>query len=642
MKIEQLGPYRVVRRLGRGGMGTVFQTEHVETGQAAAVKMLSSPVEEDEGFRDRFANEVETLRKLNHPGIVRLLGFGEQDGAIFYAMELVEGPSLEDELQQGRRFDWREAVRIGIEICRALRHAHDRGVIHRDLKPGNLLMDSQRHVKLADFGIARLFGNSRMTAAGSVLGTVEYMSPEQALGQPTDARSDLYSLGGVLYALLTRRPPFEDPTLLGILEKLRTSIPAPVRRSAPEVPEALEAVVSQLLEKDPQRRFPNADLLARRLEAIMAQSGAIPETVVVPLPSPALEDPDRSIEIKGTAVFEGPGPALRSASAPVAEEAATAAPRPNPPRAEPASPPLTGLKSTGRFVAVREEDLDQQDQPAEEPRRAWVSLQTWVLVASLIGGGLTVWYSLQPPTPDALYDKISAQIDNHAEDEAAENIQRFMALFPRDPREAILLGYAKEIELSQLEHRLDNLAGNRLRSGKAPPIERDYLEAVQYARFDRERGFKKLQALVDLYDQPAGRGGPMGDYIELARRRLDLLHDRMDKQAGAYQAVLQDRLEHARNLAAKDPAAARAMWLAMIELYAEKSWAADIVAEARKQLAERPRATAGSSSSTPGATAGLSSSAGTHQASPPAKTVVEKRSPPQNKPSPHTAKPKTP
>jgi len=635
MAIEQLGPYRVLRRLGRGGMGTVFQVEHVETGQPAAVKMLSSPVEEDEGFRDRFANEVETLRKLNHPGIVRLLGFGEQDGAIFYAMELVDGPSLEDELQKGRRYDWREAVRIGIEICRALRHAHDRGVIHRDLKPGNLLMDSQGHVKLADFGIARLFGNSRMTAEGSVLGTVEYMSPEQAAGEPTDARSDLYSLGGVLYALLTRRPPFQAATLLGVLEKQRTSIAAPVRHCVPEVPEELDAVVSQLLEKDPQRRFPNADLVARRLEAILIQGGAIPETVVVaPLATDAA-DSDAPAHAQGTAVFQGspPVPAAEPAKAP-----------PSPPRAEPA--PATAIKPTGRFVAVREEDLDQQEQPAEEPHRALVSLQTWVLAASLIGGGLIVWYCLQPPTADALYDRITAQIDNYAHDEAAENIQRFLVLYPRDPREAILLGYAKEIELGRLERRLENqmVAGNRLRSGKASPIERDYLEAVQYARFDPERAFRKFQALVALYDQPVGRGGPMGDYIELARRHLDRLHERLDKQAGAYQAVLQERLEHAQTLAAKDPAAARAMWQAIVELYADKSWAADVVAEARKGLAERHAARAG-------ATAGLSGSAGgpggravrdARPASPPAKTAAEKRPPAAKKPSPETVKPKTP
>jgi serine/threonine-protein kinase len=642
MTIEQLGPYRVVRRLGRGGMGTVFQAEHVDTGQVAAVKMLSSPVEEDEGFRDRFANEVETLHKLNHPGIVRLLGFGEQDGAIFYAMELVEGPSLEDELQQGRRFDWREVARIGIEICRALRHAHDRGVIHRDLKPGNLLMDSQGHVKLADFGIARLFGNSRMTAEGSVLGTVEYMSPEQAAGEATDARSDLYSLGGVLYALLTRRPPFQAATLLGILEMQRTSVPAPVRRSAPEVPEELEALVSQLLEKDPQRRFPNADLVARRLEAILAQGGAIPETVAVPPQSAAAADPDPPAATKGTAVFHGPGPAPRAAPAAAVEGAAKAAPRPNASKAEP--PPPTGIKSTGRFITVHEEDLDQQEQPEEEPRRALVSLQTWVLAASLIGGGLVVWYFLQPPTADALYDKISSEIDNNAEDEAAENIQWFMALFPHDPREAVLLGYAKEIELAQLEHRLDNLAGNRLRSGKSPPIERDYLEAVQYARFDPERGFKKLQALVDLYDRPSGRGGPMGDYIELARRRLDRLHDRMDKQAGAYQAVLQERLEHAGNLAAKDPAAARAMWQAMVELYAEKSWAADMVAEARKRLAAHSASRAGATGGLPRNVGGAGGQAlrGAQQPRPPGKTAVEKRLPVDKKPSPQTVKPKTP
>jgi serine/threonine-protein kinase len=586
MKIEQLGPYRVVRTLGRGGMGTVFETVHVETGQPAAIKMLSNPVCDDEGFRDRFANEVETLRKLNHPGIVRLLGFGEQDGYIYYAMELVRGPSLEDELQQGRRFDWREAARIGIEICRALRHAHDRGVVHRDLKPGNLLMDDQRHVKLADFGIARLFGNSRMTLEGSVLGTAEYMSPEQAGEAPIDGRSDLYSLGGVLYALLTRRPPFQATTLPALLEKQRTAIPAPLRRHAPEIPEEMEAVVAQLLEKDPERRFANADLVARRLEAILEASGALPETVVIPPPSLTSAEPVRSSETLATGLPSELLP-VSEPSPPITGEADNNAPRSS--AVSPELPPATSAesKATGRFVPVHEDDLDR-GLLAEEPHHALVSLQTWLLAASLIAVGLLVWYFVQSPTADALYAKISTLIDNRAEDEAARSIQQFVTAFPNDPRTAALLGYAKELELTHLERRLELQAGNRLRSGKVLPVQRDYLEAAQYARLDPERGFKKFQALVDLYDQPGDRAEPTADYVALARRRLDRLREQMDKQAGAYQAVLQDRLEQAQLLAGEDPARARAMWHAMIELYAEKPWAAEMVAAARRALAEHP------------------------------------------------------
>ncbi|GAB6167518.1 serine/threonine-protein kinase [Thermostilla marina] len=268
MKIERLGPYRLVRKLGRGGMGTVFEGVHDETGEPAAVKMLSFSLAEEEDFRVRFETEIETLKKLRHPNIVRLLGFGEQDGILFYAMELVDGPSLEDEIRRGRVFHWREVLDFAIQIGQALRHAHDRGVIHRDIKPANLLLASDAVVKLSDFGIARLFGNTRQTAAGSVLGTIEYMSPEQAAGVRVDPRSDLYSLGGVMYALLAGRPPFRSKVFAEMLRKHRTETPEPVRRYAPDVPAELERIIAELLAKKPEDRVANALLLTRRLQAM--------------------------------------------------------------------------------------------------------------------------------------------------------------------------------------------------------------------------------------------------------------------------------------------------------------------------------------------------------------------------------------
>ena len=184
MDPQQLGPYRIIRRLGRGGMGAVYEGVHIETGEPAVVKTLSEALLEEPDFRARFELEIETLRKLNHPNIVRLLGFGEENGVLFYVMELVRGPSLDQELKAGRKFTWREVTQIGIQVCHALKHAHDRGIIHRDLKPANLLRAEDGTIKLSDFGIARLFGAPSHTGAGSVLGTIEYMAPEQAEAQP--------------------------------------------------------------------------------------------------------------------------------------------------------------------------------------------------------------------------------------------------------------------------------------------------------------------------------------------------------------------------------------------------------------------------------------------------------------------------
>src|SRR5258708_2978541 len=184
MQFEQLGPYKIGKRLGRGGMGAVFEGVNADTGQAAAVKILNPHLNDDQGFRERFEMEIETLKKLKHPNIVRMLGYGEQDGHLYYAMELVKGHSVEEELALGRRVTWREVVQQGVKLCKALRHAHDHGVIHRDLKPANLLLtEADNEIKLTDFGIARLFGNNRLTMDGALVGTAEYMSPEQAAGE---------------------------------------------------------------------------------------------------------------------------------------------------------------------------------------------------------------------------------------------------------------------------------------------------------------------------------------------------------------------------------------------------------------------------------------------------------------------------
>ncbi len=278
MTPEQLGPYRIGRQLGRGGMGAVYEGLNVDTDEPAAIKILSATLAHEPDFRQRFEAEIETLRKLYHPNIVQLFGFGEQDEYLFYAMELVDGNSLEEELRRGRCFDWREVARIGIETCRALRHAHDRGIIHRDIKPANLLLSKDNRVKLSDFGIAQLFGNTRLTAAGSVLGTAEYMAPEQADARPVGPRSDLYSLGGVLYCLVARRPPFRARSLPEMLDKHRSAQPDPPSRYASETPAELDHIILQLLEKDPEKRVVNATLVSRRLEAMLRALSVQPST----------------------------------------------------------------------------------------------------------------------------------------------------------------------------------------------------------------------------------------------------------------------------------------------------------------------------------------------------------------------------
>src|SRR5262245_1911275 len=268
MPLEKLGPYKLEKILGRGGMGAVYVGLHEETGERAAVKVLSGHLADDEAFRERFKIEVETLKRLSHPNIVQLTGYGEDDGHLFYVMELVQGKSLHDELVAGRRFTWREVTRIGIVLAQALKHAHDRGIIHRDLKPANLLIDDQDHIKLTDFGIAKLYGGTNVTADGGVLGTADYMSPEQADGKQVTSRCDLYALGSVMYALLTGRPPFAGKTIVQVINALKNDAAIPVCRLAPDTPEEFESIVMQLLDKDPAKRIPTALALSNRLKAM--------------------------------------------------------------------------------------------------------------------------------------------------------------------------------------------------------------------------------------------------------------------------------------------------------------------------------------------------------------------------------------
>ena len=190
MTLERLGPYQVVRRLGAGGMGTVYEAIDQDAGTRVAVKVLPPAFADNANLRTRFAGEIKTLTSLQHPNIARIYGYGEADGHHFYSMELVDGPSLADFLKEKSRLEWREAVRIGLALCAALKHAHAHGIIHRDLKPANIVLDESGDVKLVDFGIARVFGASQLTSSGSMLGTPNYMAPEQATTEAAHHRTD--------------------------------------------------------------------------------------------------------------------------------------------------------------------------------------------------------------------------------------------------------------------------------------------------------------------------------------------------------------------------------------------------------------------------------------------------------------------
>lgn len=273
MHPERLGPWQIERRIGAGGMGNVYLGVHAETGERAAVKVLPASMAREDGFEQRFSREIDALGKLSHRNIVRLYGNGvSDDGLLYYAMEFVDGVTLTAEIQTRRRLPWREVVERSQQLAGALKAAHDAGIVHRDLKPSNLMVAAGGQLKLTDFGVASLFAAERLTRTGGIVGTADYMSPEQARGQRSTPRSDLYALGAVMYTMLTGRPPFTGETTAELLRKQQYGQFDLPSRYAPDIPSGLEELVCQLLEKDPGRRLPDALVVLRRLEQVLAKA----------------------------------------------------------------------------------------------------------------------------------------------------------------------------------------------------------------------------------------------------------------------------------------------------------------------------------------------------------------------------------
>ena len=280
-------------------MGSVYQGVHEKSGEKVAVKLISPEVADEMRFRRRFDAEIETLKRLRHDGIVRLIGYGEEEGLLFYSMELVEGEPLQKRIRRLKRLDWKSTIDISIQVCAALKHAHDIGVIHRDLKPANLLLTQDDTVKLVDFGIAKIFGYGEQTVAGSILGTVDYMAPEQAFGDGITLRTDLYALGSVMYAMQAGRAPFKGKRITEVIDSLKREKPIPLEMVNPETPEALVELIHELLEKKPNDRPPTALAVMNRLKAMKAGLtrqqtilGASDETSIKKAPDSTSKVPD--------------------------------------------------------------------------------------------------------------------------------------------------------------------------------------------------------------------------------------------------------------------------------------------------------------------------------------------------------------
>jgi serine/threonine-protein kinase len=487
-------------------------------------------------------------------------------------------------------------------------------------------------VKLADFGIARLFGNTQLTTAGGVLGTADYMSPEQADGRPVTARCDQYSLGGVMYTLLAGRPPFQAKSLPQMLQLQRFAKPEPVRRYAADTPVQLERVIMQLLAKNPAERFPNTQVLARHLQAMVnalsrpasddfALAG---EPHVAELDhlavDPALETEATQLEGSagqpadsraGGAASQAPAShdaatmaadeivtsraSLRDGSAPAAHTAREAA--------------FASDGRSARFTTLAEEEAARR---RAEHQRSWLAAagQLASLLAVLVAMGAAAMFLATPPSADKLYHTIIEQ--GIAEDDASlanveGEIEEFLKRFPSDPRAAEVAHIQEQITLDKAERRLQREArGGGIANSPLLPVERLYVRAVSSSDVSPDRSIATLSSIVDLYGvtrpdkapsdassgsikslEPRDRDNARESVVvELAKRRIAAMKKEINNQRAAQLAALGERLKTAERLSSTDSAQAMVMYRAIVDLYQHETWARDVVATARERLAE--------------------------------------------------------
>jgi serine/threonine-protein kinase len=360
------GRYQVVRKLGAGGMANVYLAEDQELGRRVAIKILNDRHANDEQFVERFRREAKNAAALSHPNIVSIYDRGEAEGTYYIAMEYLDGRSLKELIVSRGPAPVTVAIEYARQILSALRFAHRHGIVHRDIKPHNVLVDAEGRVKVTDFGIARA-GASQMTEAGSIVGTAQYLSPEQARGSAVDARSDLYSLGVVLYELLTGTVPFSGDTPVEIAMKHLSQTAEPPSKKRPDLPRDLDLVVMRALAKDPEDRYQSTEEMDADLERI--QRGAAVSAVT---------------EESATQIMRAP--ATTAALAPMAHTAATMI---SPARRQAPIPPLPPPVYY---------DLDEPIH--ERPVWPWVAALLFVVLAG-VGG----WF---------LYSSISHKLASNA------------------------------------------------------------------------------------------------------------------------------------------------------------------------------------------------------------------------------------
>ncbi len=575
---QKLGPYFLDGVLGRGGMGTVYKARHEETGEVCAVKALAPVYANDDHFRNRFNSEIESLIKLDHPNIVRLISYGQDEGNLFFAMELVEGKSLFMMQRDGHKFDWREVIIIGKDVCKGLRHAHDRGVIHRDLKPGNLLKPDDGPYKITDFGIAKQFGASQITG-DNVIGTMDFMSPEQAKGKPVTVRSDLYSLGTVMFTLLSGKAPFSANSIEESLRNL-TKVPAPkISSVVPEVPQELDILIRKLMAKDPAKRIPTAQALYTKLDdlekAFRYQSEAqTAENRTKPNETFHLENTGGSATQhqanQATAPFQPKEAAATNKQTTIdISDELKLAPVPQP------------ESKQDYFQTVTPDERRKKTPGASEDRTeaSRGSIIGLILILAIVVGGAIygVIVALRPPSANQLF----ATIDTAT---APENVREEIKLFlnhygddERAPQVQLLGDIAKAVAI---KNRLLVISGT---TGNLSEIQQKFVDIANLMDSEPEQAQTQMSALANVYEGNSSLSESDRECIFAAKHmalRIDV--DAKNKIRQQIKNV-RESLERASGLT-EDPGKSAEIYRSIIKLHENDEWANELVDKAKNEL----------------------------------------------------------
>ena len=610
LDFEVIGPYKIIRILGQGGMGTVYHGVHSKSNDSVAIKVISSNMAQHQRFRRRFDAEIQTLIKLKHPNIVQLIGFGEEKGLLFYSMEYVDGENLQQQLRREKKIGWERVVDIAIEICSALKHAHDFGVIHRDLKPANLMINSQGKVKLTDFGIAKLFGSMESTVEGSILGTADFMPPEQAEGKPVTVRSDLYSLGSMCYAAISGRAPFTGKNIPEILFNVRYGPLTPLATLEPTVPKELCDLIDELLRREPSMRPPTGLVVGNRFQALRvglamrAREKLSSKTEVRNLKEMTSIDmnDDASLmhEVKSLSPNESTiaGATQQSLSSNHEKTSASIPSIAGPndkTRLAPSQSEFelndrpSGIEHMGKtnFTEVQEEDRRRSsivvaDHESTSAWAQWVSVGG--LIATLVACGIGIVWFAQSPSANTLYQEIAPALNSPDDDllfAIEPTAERFKSLYPNDPRCEEVDGLLGEIESLRSIRQMQRKA-KRGGTEQLDAVEQAFLECIKAQSLDTMLAQRKLQALATVFAANEKLTPRQSQIVAMAKRMAEQIAlEPKPSRHPAIESIEEQMIWAEANL---NPST-RATWLkGLIELFEDKAWARELIASAKRKL----------------------------------------------------------